>query len=81
MDIYTQFINRFKYEVKSHTCRGTATAICEFDIAYESVQRRFCSIENIAEIRQCYVDAVNEKTNWGYKQLIRELEEILEDYR
>ncbi|PSV05933.1 hypothetical protein [Photobacterium leiognathi] len=78
MCIYVQFINRFKYEVKSHACRGIQVAIREFDISYKSIQQRFGDID---EIRQCYVDAVNVKTNWGYKQLIRELEEILEDCR
>lgn len=80
MCIYVQFINRFKYEVKSHACRGIDTAIREFDISYKSIQQRFGDIDDIDEIRQCYVDAVNVKTNWGYKQLIRELEAILEEY-
>ncbi|MGR5324835.1 hypothetical protein ACP3VW_13530 [Vibrio sp. DNB22_17_1] len=77
MDIHTQFINRFKYEVKSHACRGVNAAIRELDIAYESVQRRFGSIENIAEIRQRYVEAVNVKRSWGCNELTKVLEEIV----
>lgn len=82
MCIYAQLIKRYSYELsQTKQNKSNVTAISEFNFIVSYVQKDYGDIADIEEIRQLYIEAINEKTNWGYKQLTKVLEAILEDYR
>jgi len=81
MTINTQFLAEYSSILKADgSNRGPRAIIIRFDLVMHEFQGKHGVVPFADYIRQTYVDAVNVKPNWGYKQLIKLLTEILRGY-
>lgn len=77
MSIYNQLIANFERNIKGKTNHGSKAAISIFRLVFRDTVAHHGPIPNGKELHDLFIDRVEQKNGWGYKQLISLLDELV----